>query len=331
MARTRTRGFTLVELMIVLVVIAVLAAIALPSYQTYVIRAKRAQAQQFMQDIANREEQFRLDARTYTTRSPARAVSTSRSRPTFAELHGLGGRQHRQRLPRRRRSSRRRMSSCRDRRSERRPATATLCLDSARQQDADEQVDSDDKHAPRRARLKGFTLVELIVTVTIVGIVAALAVPSMREIYPHAIRAQRGRRPAERALLRAQRSDQARGRRAGRADQQRLAAGLDRPARRRRRRCAGSARCPISFRHVAGSTMTYRTDGRLTAGPAFDHLQDRQHVDPRALREGRPERPAQRRVRHRRRPIERLHVGTLDMTPTFRPRPAPRRAVAASR
>ena len=67
MARTRTRGFTLIELMIVLVVIAVLAAIALPSYQTYVIRAKRAQAQQVMQDIANREEQFRLDARTYTS------------------------------------------------------------------------------------------------------------------------------------------------------------------------------------------------------------------------------------------------------------------------
>jgi len=67
MARTRNRGFTLIELMIVLVVIAVLAAIALPSYQTYVIRAKRAQAQQIMQDIANREEQFRLDARTYTS------------------------------------------------------------------------------------------------------------------------------------------------------------------------------------------------------------------------------------------------------------------------
>ena len=67
MARTRTRGFTLIELMIVLVVIAVLAAVALPSYQTYVIRAKRTQAQQVMQDIANREEQFRLDARTYTS------------------------------------------------------------------------------------------------------------------------------------------------------------------------------------------------------------------------------------------------------------------------
>jgi type IV pilus assembly protein PilE len=67
MARTRNRGFTLIELMIVLVVIAVLAAIALPSYRSYVIKANRAQAQQLAQDVANREEQFRLDARSYTT------------------------------------------------------------------------------------------------------------------------------------------------------------------------------------------------------------------------------------------------------------------------
>ena len=38
------RGFTLIELMIVVVVIAVLAAIAYPSYQEYVRKARRTQA-----------------------------------------------------------------------------------------------------------------------------------------------------------------------------------------------------------------------------------------------------------------------------------------------
>ncbi|HTN27453.1 MAG TPA: type IV pilin protein [Burkholderiales bacterium] len=61
------RGFTLIELMIVVAIIAILAAVAWPSYQNYVIRGNRAAAQAFMMTIATRQEQYLLTNRSYTT------------------------------------------------------------------------------------------------------------------------------------------------------------------------------------------------------------------------------------------------------------------------
>ena len=68
-ARSKTGGFTLIELMITVAIVAILAAIALPSYRQYVIRSKRSAAQAQMMDIANREQQFLLANRNYADKT----------------------------------------------------------------------------------------------------------------------------------------------------------------------------------------------------------------------------------------------------------------------
>lgn len=59
------RGFTLIELMITVAVIGILAAVAYPSYTQYIVRANRSAAQSFMYSVANKQEQYMLDARSY--------------------------------------------------------------------------------------------------------------------------------------------------------------------------------------------------------------------------------------------------------------------------
>jgi len=69
----KNRGFTLIEIVIVLAILAILAAIAFPSYQNHLRKARRADAQSAMTDIANREQQYLLDARSYATGGTALA------------------------------------------------------------------------------------------------------------------------------------------------------------------------------------------------------------------------------------------------------------------
>ena len=53
------KGFTLIELMIVVMVIAIIAAIAFPSYQSYIQRSVESAAKQRIQHIANELEKYK--------------------------------------------------------------------------------------------------------------------------------------------------------------------------------------------------------------------------------------------------------------------------------
>lgn len=57
--RKASKGFTLMEVMIVVAIVAILAAIAIPSYQNYVIRSKRGDAMGALLSAAQAVERFK--------------------------------------------------------------------------------------------------------------------------------------------------------------------------------------------------------------------------------------------------------------------------------
>jgi type IV pilus assembly protein PilE len=59
------RGFTLIEVMIVVAIIGILSSVAIPAYRDYVIRARLSDATSGLSETRVRMEQFYADNRTY--------------------------------------------------------------------------------------------------------------------------------------------------------------------------------------------------------------------------------------------------------------------------
>ncbi len=61
------RGFTLIELMIVVAIVGILVAVVYPSYTDFVLRSHRTEAQRELMRIANLQEQRFVDWKAYSS------------------------------------------------------------------------------------------------------------------------------------------------------------------------------------------------------------------------------------------------------------------------
>ena len=63
--RKSSGGFTLIELMVVVAIVAILTLVAYPAYQGFVVKANRAEAKSYLMDVAQMQQLYFNDARTY--------------------------------------------------------------------------------------------------------------------------------------------------------------------------------------------------------------------------------------------------------------------------
>ena len=74
LAPKKSRGFTLIELMITVAIMAILAAIAFPAFESQTRKSNRAAAQAAMMDIANKQAFYLSSQREYASGPTAYAM-----------------------------------------------------------------------------------------------------------------------------------------------------------------------------------------------------------------------------------------------------------------
>ncbi|MEJ8858349.1 type IV pilin protein [Variovorax robiniae] len=91
-SRPRSRGFTLIEVMITVAIIAILASVAVPSYKDYIRRGQQPEAFNALSDFRAKMEQYYQDNRGYGTGTSTTCApdSTASSWNAFAATARFG-------------------------------------------------------------------------------------------------------------------------------------------------------------------------------------------------------------------------------------------------